>query len=103
MDVRYKREPSQLFRAVAVHAVARGHGAVQSGDAGAMWIAVGVAELGGDPGFEALGDEVFQALGLVVQLIDFVVEHAIQEGLDETVVTDDLQGAAASRWRETDA
>jgi hypothetical protein len=45
---------------------------------------------------------VLQALGLVVQLVDLVVEHAMQEGLDEAVVTDDLEGAAAARGREPD-
>ena len=61
-----------------------------------MGVVLRVAELGVDAGFEALGDEVLQALGFVVQLVDFVVEHAVEEGLDEAVVADDFEGAAAS-------
>ena len=77
--------------------MARGHRTVECGDAGAMGVAVGVAELGRYAGFEALGDEVFQAFGFVVQLVDFVVEHPMQEGLDEAVVPNDLQCAAPAR------
>ena len=78
------------------------HRAVECGDAGAMGVAVGVAQLGRYAGFEALGDEVLQALGFVVKLVDFVVEHAVQEGLDEAMVADDLQGAATTCVGETD-
>ncbi len=53
-----------------------------------------MAELGGDALLEALGDEVFEALGLLVHLFDGVVEDLVEEGLDEPVVTHDLERAA---------
>lgn len=96
-------EICRLLRAFTCDAMTLRHGAVEGWDAGAVGVAVGVTELGGDAGLEALGDEVFQALGLVVQLVQVVVEHAMKEGLDETVMADDLEGTAATQRREADA
>ena len=45
-----------------------------------------------DPGDEGVGDRVFQDLGLVVDLVDPVVELTQQVGLDEPVPADHLQG-----------
>ena len=79
------------------------HRTVEGGDAGSMGVAVGVAELGRYTCFEALGDEVFQAFGFVVQLVDLVVEHPMQESLDEAMVANNLQCTAPARSGETDA
>ena len=68
-----------------------------------MGVGGGMAEFGGDALFEALGDEVFEALGLFVELFDGVVEDFVEEGLDEAVMADDFEGAAAAGGREQDA
>src|SRR3954471_2553278 len=91
---------ADLFRAVAGDAVAGGHGAVEGGNAAAVGVAIRLPQLGIDAGFEALGDEVLQALGLIVQLVYFVVEHAIEEGLDQAVVPDDFECSAATGGRQ---
>lgn len=82
--------------------MARGHGAIEGRDAGTVGITLGMAQLGVDAGLEALGDEVLQALGLVVEFVQFIVEHAMQEGLDQSVVADNFEGAAAARGRKDD-
>jgi hypothetical protein len=82
--------------------MARGHGAVKRGYAAAVRIAVGVAQLGIDAGLEALGDEVLQALGFIVQLVDVVVKHAMKEGLYQAVMPDNLECAAPAHVGKTD-
>jgi len=81
----------------AVDAVLWGHGAVQCGDAVAVGVAGGVAELGGDTFFEVLGDEVLKAFGFVVQFVEWIVEDFEEEGFDEAVVANDFQSAFAAR------
>lgn len=68
----------------------RGHGAVEGGDAVAVGVLGGVAEAGGYAFFEAFGDEVFEAFGFVVEIVDGVVEDFEEEGLDEAVVAHDF-------------
>src|ERR1700758_3221195 len=110
MGVRCSRASSALLpggtrrlrRTLATCPMAGGHGAVERGDTAAVGVAVWMAQLGGDAGFEALGDEVFQAFGLVVQLVRVVIEHAIEEGLDQAVVANDLERPAPALCREAD-
>jgi hypothetical protein len=68
-----------------------------------MRIELGVAELGGDALFEALGDEVFEALCFLVNFVPGIVEDLVEEGLEEAMMADDLEGALLSGLRELDA
>ena len=79
-----------LLAAGAVDAVLRGHGAVEGGDAVAVRVAGGVAELGGDSLFKVFGDEVFEAFGFVVEFTERVAEDFEEEGFDKAVVADDF-------------
>jgi hypothetical protein len=81
----------------------RRHLALERGDGVAVGVEGGMAELGGDALLEALGDEVFEALGLFVDLFDGVVEDLVEEGLDEAMVADDFECAALAGGREQDA
>lgn len=83
--------------------VLAGEGAVEGGDGVAVGVELGVAELGGDALFEALGDEVLEALGLLVDLVPGVVEDLVEEGFEEAMVADDLEGALAACAGELDA
>ena len=67
------------------------HGAVQRGDAMAVWVRVRVAQLCRDALLEVLGDEVLQALGFVVQVFDGIPQYLKQEGLDQAMVPYNLQ------------
>ena len=70
------------------------HFAVHGGDAVAVGVEFGMAEFGGDALFEALGDEMLEALGFRVDFFDGVIEQFVEEGFDEAVVAEDLEGAA---------
>jgi hypothetical protein len=87
----------------AVDAVLWGHGAIERRDAVAVRVAGGVTELGGDAGLKFFRDEVLEAFGFVVQLVECVAEDFEEEGFDEAVVAHDLQRAAAAGGREPDA
>ena len=82
--------------------MAGGHGAVEGGNAAAVGVAIRLAQLGINAGFKTLRDEVLQALGFIVQLVDFVVEHAMEESLDQAVVTDDFECPTAPGGRQAD-
>ena len=68
-----------------------------------MRVELGIAELGGDALFESLGDEVLEALGLLVHLFHGVVEDLVEEGLDEAMMADDLERAPLAGRRELHA
>jgi hypothetical protein len=78
------------------------HSAVESRDTGAVRVAVRVAEFGVDASFKTLGDEVFQALGLAVELVEVIVEHTVKKSFDKAVMTDDLQRTAAAEGGQAD-
>ena len=80
-----------------------GERAVEGGDGVAVRVELGMAELGGDALLEALGDEVLEALGFLMDFVPGVVEDFVEEGFDEAVVADDLEGALLSGLRELDA
>jgi len=80
-----------------------GQGAVEGGDGVAMGVELRVAKLGGDALFKALGDEVLEALGFLMDLVPRVVEDSVEEGLDEAMVANDLEGALFSGFGEPDA
>jgi len=50
-----------------------------------------ISEFGGDPCLKTLGDEVFQALGLLMHFFERVVEHLIKKCLDQSVVAHHFQ------------
>ncbi len=62
-----------------------------------------MTELSGDALFEALGDEVFKPLSFLVDFVPRVVEHLVKEGLNETMMADDLKSALLSGLGELDA
>ncbi len=68
-----------------------------------MRVELGVAEFGGDALFEPLRDEVLEALGLLVHFVPGIVEDLVEEGLDEAMMADDLEGAFLSGFRELHA
>ena len=68
-----------------------------------MGIELRVAELGGDALLKALGDEVLEALSLLVHFVPRVIEHAHQEGFEQAVVANDLKRAPFAILRETNA
>jgi len=86
--------------AFAGHAMDRRHFPIDGWDAVAVRVGVGMAEFFGDAGLEVFGDEVLQALGLIVQLFDRVVEDFVEERFDEAMVPDDFECAAAAHGGE---
>jgi len=78
----------------------RRHLPIDGWDAVAVRVGVGMAEFFGDAGLEVFGDEVLQALGLIVQLFDRVVEDFVEERFDEAMVPDDFECAAAAHGGE---
>ncbi len=77
----------------------RRHGAIQSGDAVAVGIPGRVAELGSDSFFKMLGDEVFEAFGLVMQFVEGIIQDFKEKGFYEAVMADDFQSAFAAWGR----
>lgn len=58
-----------------------------------MWIGFRVPQFRGDPIFESFRDEMFKPFRLIVNLVPRVVEEIMEEALQQTVVTKDLQSA----------
>src|SRR6185437_4494513 len=54
-----------------------------------------------DPLLKPLADEVLQALRLFMQLVDRVVEHLIQKGLDQTVMPHHFKGPSSPGPRQS--
>ena len=73
-----------------------GQRAVQRGDGVAVRVKLGVAELGGDALFEPLGDEVFEALGLLVHLVPGVAEDLVKKCFEQPMVANDFERAFLS-------
>jgi hypothetical protein len=80
-----------------------GQGAVERWDGVAVRIEFRVAELCGDALFEPFGDEVLEAFCFLVDLVPWIAEDLVEEGLDETMVADDFEGALATGLGEFDA
>lgn len=72
-------------------------------DAVAVGVEGWIAKLGGDALFEALADEMLEALGLVVDLVEGVIEDLEEEGFEEAMVAEDLEGAETAGFGEADA
>ncbi len=70
-----------------------GDGAVKSGDGVTVGVEVGMAKFGGDAFFKAFGDEVFEALGFLVDLVPGVAEDLVEKGFEQAMVADDLESA----------
>jgi hypothetical protein len=66
-------------------------------DGVAVRVAVGMAECGGNTGFELFGDDVFEAAGLLVDFVPGVAKGLYQPGFEQAVMTDDLEGGALAR------
>lgn len=79
------------------------HGAIKGRNAAAVRVLLRVPELGVNACFEAFGDEVLQPLRLFVQLIDFVVQDAVEECLDQAVVAHDLKRTSPAGGRQPHA
>ena len=73
-----------------------GQRAVERGDGVAVRVELRVAELGGDALFESLGDEVFEALGLLVHFVPGVAEDLVKEGFEQSMVANDFESALLS-------
>ena len=73
-----------------------GERAVECRDGVAVRVELGMTELGGDALLEALGDEVFEAFGFEMDFVPRVVEDLVEEGLEEAVMSDDLEGSLPS-------
>src|SRR3954462_13687379 len=71
---------------------------ILGGDAAPMRIEFGMPEFAGNPLLKFFGDEVFQALGLLVQFIDRVIKHMEEERLNQAMVTDNLEGPFSSSF-----
>ena len=67
------------------------HVSVQSGNAVAMRVELGPAELRIDALLETLGDEMLQPFCLVMELFDRVVQDFVQKRLKQSVMTQNLQ------------
>ena len=70
----------------------RRHGTIKRRDAVPMWVELRVSEYSGDAFLETLGDEVLQAFSFIVKFIDGVVQYLVEKGLDQPVMTNDLEG-----------
>ncbi len=58
-----------------------------------MWISFGISQFRRDAIFKPFRDEVFQPFCLIVNLVPRVVEEIMEEALQQTVVTKNLQSA----------
>ena len=56
-----------------------------------------VPELGGDALLKPFRDEVFQSLRLFMNLFQRIIEHFIEKGLDQPMMTQDFESAPLSR------
>ncbi len=61
-----------------------------------MGVLLRVAKFSGDAFLETLGDEMLQALGLIVQFVDGVVQNLVEKGLDQPMMTNNLEGTSFS-------
>ena len=91
------RELGERGRAVGREIEVRGRDRV------AVRVELRVAELLGDPALELLRDVVLEHLGLVVDSIPRHLERLGEEGLDQAVVADDLEGDALTGRGQGDA
>lgn len=66
-----------------------------------MWIELWVPKFISDAFLEALRDEVLQAFGFIVNLVDGIVENLIEKGLNQSMVADNLQRASLASAGET--
>ena len=62
-----------------------------------MWVELRVSEFGGNAFLETLGYEVLQAFGFVVKFLDGVIQNLVEKSLDQSVMTNNLEGASLSR------
>ena len=69
----------------------------------AMRIGFRIAQFGGDPILELLRNEMLQTLSFLVNLFPCVIEHIVEEALQQPVVPHDLQCALPAGWRKANA
>ena len=72
------------------------------GDTASVRIQFRMPKLPGNSLLELLGDEMLQPLGLLVQFIDRVIEHAEKERLDQPVMANDLERPLSSTLGQAD-
>src|SRR5206468_683341 len=80
-----------------------GQRAVECGNGVAVWVKLRVSELGGDALFESLGDEVLEALGLLVHFVPRVAEDLMKKSFEQSMVTNNFESALLSGLGELDA
>jgi hypothetical protein len=68
-----------------------------------VWIGFRVPQFRGDPILKQLRDEVLEPFCLIVNLVPRVVEEIMEETLQQTVVTKNLQSARLPRCSQTHA
>ena len=71
--------------------MAQQDGAAPLGNRMPVWVRVGIAQLGGDPVFQPLRDEVLQPLGLLMHLVPRVAEELVQKSLEQAMVAQYLE------------
>ncbi len=70
----------------------RQDGAAPLGNWMPVRVGVGIAQLGGNPVFQPLGDEMLQALGLLMHLVPRIAEKLVQKSLEQPMVAQHLEG-----------
>ena len=73
-----------------------GQRAVERGDGVTVRVKLRVAKFGCDAFFESLGDEVLEALGLLMHLVPGVAEDLVKKGFEEPMMANDFKGAFLS-------
>ena len=84
------------------HFLAVNSGRIFLGDEVPVRVDFGVAENGGDPIFETLRDEVFQPLGLVMDLVPGILQNVMQEEFQEAVMPHQFPRPPFPRGRKPD-
>ena len=67
-----------------------------------MWVELRIAQFSGNAFLEALGYEVFQAFGFIMQFLNGVVQYLVEKGLDQSMVPNDLKSAFSASSRKAD-
>jgi hypothetical protein len=68
-----------------------------------MRIGLGIAQFAGNALLKLLRDEMLQPFGLVVQLVNSIIEHAEEECFDQPVMANNLERPLTSAFGEADA
>jgi hypothetical protein len=100
---KYTSESKAQLRTAAGGFVAGGERSVLCRNAPPMGIEFRMAEFSRNSLFEFFGDEVFQPFSFVMQFVYWVIKHAEEKRLDQSMMTDDLKGSLSSSFRQANA